>query len=187
MRSGSGQRNERATMMHKFLATGARGPLSGFAWPAPGPDALGAWVEVEGPLAPCARGIHVCRPFELAHWIHDELWELEVDGEQTPGLDCIVVPRARLVRRIPAWGEQAQRFAEACVEHAAAQVEPAHFGVVSELLDDARSLATSGYVAVSAFTAALAVSRLPSASGSAYRAERAWQSAWIERELLAAV
>jgi hypothetical protein len=172
--------------MHKFLATGARGPLSGFAWPAPGPSAPGAWVEVEGPLAPCACGVHACRPFDLAHWIHDELWELEVGGEQTLGLDCIVVQRARLVRRIPGWGEHAQRFAEACVEHAAAQAEPAHLDIVSGLLNDARLMATSGYVAVSAFTAALAVSRVPAAESSAYRQERAWQSAWIARELLAA-
>ena len=46
-------------MMHKFLATGARGPLSGFAWPAPGPDALGAWVEVEGPLEVWVFGVIV--------------------------------------------------------------------------------------------------------------------------------
>jgi hypothetical protein len=173
-------------MMHKFLATGARGPLSGFAWPAPGPSAPGAWVEVEGPLSPCMRGVHACRPFDLAHWIHDELWELEVGGEQTVGVDCIVVQRARLVRRILAWGEQAQRFAEACVDHAAAQVEPAYFGIVSGLLGDARSMATSGYVPVSAFTAALAVSRVPGAASAAYRQERAWQSAWIASELLGA-
>ena len=173
-------------MMHKFLATGARGPLSGFAWPTPSSSAPGAWVEVDGPLSPCTRGVHACRPFDLAHWIHDELWELEVGGEQTAGLDCVVVSRARLVRRIEAWSAQAQRFAEACVAHAAAQVEPAHFDIVSELLDDARLMTASGYVAVSAFTAAFAVSRLPATESSAYRQERAWQSAWIARELLAA-
>ncbi len=172
--------------MHKFLATSARGPLSGFAWPAPRSGAPGAWVEVEGPLLPCARGVHACRPSDLAHWIHDELWELEVGGEQTAGLDCVVVQRARLVRRIPAWGERAQQFAEACVAHAAAQVEPAHFDIVGGLLDDARLMATSGYVALSAFTAAVAVSRVPAADSSAYRQERAWQSAWIASELLAA-
>jgi hypothetical protein len=173
-------------MMHKFLATGARGPLSNFAWPAPVSRAPGAWVEVDGPLSPCRRGVHACRPFDLAHWIHDELWELEVGGEQTAGLDCLVVQRARLVRRIDAWSEQTQRFAQACVEHAAALVEPVHFDVVRALLDDARSMATGGYVAMSAFTAALAVSRLPAASSSTYREERAWQSAWIVNELLAA-
>ncbi len=171
--------------MHKFLATHALGPLSGFAWPVPSSDAPGAWVEVEGPLSPCARGIHACRPFELAHWIHDELWELEADGDQTDGVDCVVVQRARLVRRIDAWNERGQKFAEACVDHAAAQVRADELEHVAALLADARFLATHGHIAMSAFTAALVVSRLPNAQGSAYRDERAWQSAWIADELLA--
>ncbi len=174
-------------MMHKFLAANALGPLSGFAWPVPSLGAPGAWVEVEGSLSPCARGIHACRPLDLAHWIHDELWELEADGAQTAGLDCVVVQRARLVRRIDAWSSSGKKFAEACVEHAAAQLGSIELEreQISALMADARFMATHGYVAVSAFTAALVVSRLPAADGSAYRRERAWQSAWIADELLA--
>src|SRR5207237_363719 len=82
------------------------------AWPP-------TWIEAEGPLAPCVRGIHVCRPEDLEHWIHEELWEVEVDGEQTNGLDCLVVRRARLARRIDAWSDRgAERFAEASIAHA---------------------------------------------------------------------
>ena len=170
---------------HKFLAAGALGPLSGFAWPMPSGAAPGAWVEVEGPLAPCARGIHVCQPLDLAHWIHDELWELEADGKQTAGLDCLVVQRARLVRRIDAWADAGPRFAEACVEHAAARIGFTELEPVTALMSDARYMATHGYVAMSAFTAALALSRLPAVGSSAYRRERAWQSGWLVTELLA--
>lgn len=170
---------------HKFLAQGARGPVSGFAWPRARGDAPAAWVEVEGPLTQCARGVHVCRTFDLAHWIHDELWELEADGDQIEGTDCIVVRRARLVRRIDAWGAPATlRFAEACVEHAVAHVGPATAVAVRELLDDARFMATNGYVALSAFTAALVVSRASADADPAYRRERAWQSAWIADQVL---
>jgi hypothetical protein len=170
---------------HKFLATGARGPLSGFAWPVPRAEVPGAWVAVEGPLAPCTRGVHVCRPGDLAHWIHDELWELEADGDQVDGLDCLVVRRARLVRRIDAWGGPGgQRFVGACVDHASAHVGATPGDTIRGLLEDARFMATSGYVALAAFTAALVVSRSEGEPDAAYRRERAWQSAWIVGELL---
>jgi hypothetical protein len=174
-------------MTYKFLAAGARGPLSGFAWPVPGRGAPGAWVEVDGPLAPCARGVHVCRAFELAHWIHEELWELETAGDPVGGLDCIVVPRARLLRRIDEWsGPGGRRFADACIDHAAAQAGPAPADGVRALLEDARLMSGHGYIALGAFTAAVVVGRLDSveAPEGAYRRERAWQSAWIADQLL---
>lgn len=157
---------------HKFLAKGAIGPFSGFAWPA-----AGTWVEAAAPLAECARGIHVCRPGDLAHWIHDELWEVETDGTAVTGHDCLVVPRAALVRRIDGWDRQRARFADACLERAA--------GASGPLLDDARYMAQHGLVALVAFTTALAASRAGAGDPDAtYQRERAWQSAWLARELL---
>src|SRR5882724_2091638 len=105
---------------YKFFAKGAVGPSSRFKWPEPRAGALGAWVEAEGPLGLCVRGVHVCRPFDLAYWLHDELWETEADGDQIEGIDCLVVRRARLMRRINGWHQGgAASFAEACVQHAA--------------------------------------------------------------------
>jgi hypothetical protein len=174
-------------MTHKFLAKGAVGPLSGFAWPVPDHGAPGAWVEAAGPLAVCARGLHVCRPFDLAHWLHDELWEVEAEGGSIDGVDCIVVPRARLVRRVDAWsGAGGRGFASACVERAASQAGTDPTGEVRDLLDDARFMAKSGYVALAAFTAAVAVSRSAdeTSADGVYRRERAWQSAWIAEQIL---
>ena len=176
-------------MTYKFLAKGTLGALSGFAWPVPQGGLPGAWVEVTGPLAPCARGVHVCRSVDLAHWIHDELWEIEADGEPLDGLDCLVVPRARLVRRVDAWSDGGgQRFSEACIEHAEAATGASLAEAVRALLDDARSMAASGYLALASFTAAVAVSRgdVRGSREDAYRRERAWQSAWIAEELLRA-
>lgn len=174
--------------MYKFLARGALGPLSGFAWPAPSGDAPGAWVEAEGPLALCARGAHVCRPADLAHWLHDELWEIDAAGEQLEGLDCVVVRRARLVRRFDAWSEGgAARFVRACIAHAAAEAGTAPRGDLQALLADADNALDAGYPAIAAYCAALVMSRLTSDDPEgAYRRERAWQSAWIARELIAA-
>jgi hypothetical protein len=171
--------------MHKFLAAGAVGPISGFAWPAD------AWVDVEGPLAACSRGIHVCRPGDLAHWIHDELWELEVDegeGAVVEGLDCLIVQRARLARPIEGWRvDGARRFAAASVAHVASLTGlTGGRPEVRELLDDARFMASEGYVALAAYTSALAYSRTVEGREpeDLYRQERAWQSAWIGHELL---
>jgi hypothetical protein len=173
---------------YKFLARGAAGPISGFAWPVPR-GAAGAWIEVEGPLALCARGVHVCRAGDLAHWLHDELWVVEVDGDQIEGIDCIVVRRARLVRRVDGWIDGgASRLAKACLERAAGLAGPTPGPLVAGILDDARMAAEHGFAAVTAFSAALAVARLGDAAEAerSYRDERSWQSAWIAREILAA-
>jgi len=183
---------------YKFLAKGALGPLSGFAWPAPRGEARGAWVEAGVPLAVCARGVHVCRPADLAHWLHEELWEMETHGERLEALDCLVVERARLVRRVDAWSEGgAARFAAACTDHALAlAAEAAAAGASSDptvrgFLHDAALAAQSSYLAVAAFCAASAVSCLHAAGPTsapervdAFRRERRWQADWIARELL---
>ena len=177
---------------YKFLAAGATGPLSGFRWPAPGPGAPGAWVQAEGPLRLCANGTHVCRAAELAHWIHDELWETEIDGEQLEGIDCLVVRRARLVRpAVGGLGDGPWRFAEASARHAAelATGAPGEGAVVARALaEDALLAAREGFVSVSAFASALAVARLGELreQDGLYRRERAWQSAWIARVVLGA-
>jgi hypothetical protein len=167
-------------VLRKFLAAQGRGPFSGHAWPLPTRNGPGEWVAVEGALAQCARGLHVCRDVDLAHWIHDELWEVEVDGEAIEGVDCLVVPRARLVRRMDAWAEGSRRFAQACIEHAASEIGPRATRSLPELLDDGRSMLTDGFVALTAYTAAVAVGRLTlDDPTTGFRRERAWQSAWI--------
>jgi len=174
---------------YKFLAKGAVGPQTGFKWPEPQSAAFGAWIDAGGPLELCVRGAHVCRSVDLAYWLHDELWETEVDGEQIEGIDCLVVRRARLVRRIDAWHQGgATRFGEACAEHAAqlAGASDDASEIVRAYIDDALYSARNGYVASGAFAAALAVGKLgdPSDEGAAYRRERAWQAGWIERAIL---
>jgi hypothetical protein len=172
---------------YKFLAKGAVGPISGIAWPRPSGGAPGEWILIEGPLALCKRGVHVCSTLDLAHWLHDELWEVESDGDRLEGIDCFVVRRARLVRRIEAWSEGgAARFAQACIEHATSIVA-AHGDAALALLDDAQAAASAGYVAVSAFSAALAVAKTHAGAEieTVYRHERRWQAAWITRELIA--
>ena len=153
------------TVAYKFLAAGAIGPLSRVAWPP-----LGTWLDT-GTVIVGKRGAHVCRAEDLAHWIHDELWRVEVDGPQVAAPDCFVVPRARLVHRVTRWDPIA--FAAACIEHAR--------DGAPELLADADHCLRSGYAAIAAYNAALAIAHDDEAR---YAAERTWQSAWLANELL---
>ena len=174
---------------YKFLAVGAKGPITGFQWPLPQLEAAGEWVEADGPLESCGRGAHVCRPHELAFWIHDELWEVEADGAQLAGFDCMVVERARLVRRIEEWQRGgAARFARACVEHVSGVVSAAS-GAQRELLaayfEDATWAAGEGHAAGAAFCSALIVAKSePLQLDAAFRRERAWQAEYIARTVL---
>ena len=149
------------TLAYKFLAAGAIGPLSGVAWPRPG-----EWLDAGGVIVG-RRGAHVCRADQLAHWLHDELWEVETDGEHVAAPDCFVVARARLVRRI-AW--DATRFARACIDHASGTA-----------VADAEQALLHGYPAIAAYMAAVAVAR---DDEHRYADERAWQSAWLAGEFL---
>ena len=166
----------------KFLAAGARGPVSGFQWPRPG-----TWVETQGVIAPCERGTHVCRARDLPYWLHDELWEMELAGEQIEGFDCLVVQRARLVRRFDGWQRDgARNFVEACAEHAAeivARAAPEARELAQGYVEDALECAAANVVAFGAFSAAVAVGKLAPAAeaASAYRHERAWQADWLVR------
>ena len=85
----------------KFLGRGRVALYTGYQWP------LDEWVEADGPLDLCANGPHACRDVNLAGWIDDELWLIELDGDQETHDDVVVAQRARLVRRVEGWDQQA--------------------------------------------------------------------------------
>lgn len=90
-------------MLLKFLGRGRVALYTGYEWP------LDEWVEAEGPLDLCGNGPHACGGVDLSGWIDDELWLIELDGDQETHDDVVVAQRARLVRRVDAWDEQAMR------------------------------------------------------------------------------
>ena len=159
--------------MHKFLASGAYGVLSGFQWHA------GEWNQAELPLIPSQRGIHVCRIEHLAYWVDEDLWSVELAGELVEGEQAVVAERGRLVERLAGWDVAARRaFAEAC----AARVLDERFAEdAAERLGRANPAAEVGYYG------AYAAGRLAEVSGAshdeAFAAERAWQSRWIAARL----
>jgi len=170
--------------LFKFLQTGARGPLTGFAWSA------NEWVETQGPLALCRNGAHLLRPHDLAHWMHEELWRAELDGEWIEGADCVIARRARLTERIDGWsGRDGERFARACHDRLGARLaEASDPGLREHLANyqwavnwhiERKNAAMAGYVSALGLAQA-AKDPIPL---EAYRRERAWQSEWLVHEL----
>jgi hypothetical protein len=100
---------------YKFLREGRLAPFSGHVWPEPG----AGWVESDGELAPCATGVHACRVRDLPHWIANELWRVELDGDPVELQLKVVARRGRLVERIVAWDEASERFADHCLRRTA--------------------------------------------------------------------
>jgi hypothetical protein len=174
----------------KFLARGAIGPVSEYAWPKPIDGRPGRWVEADGALELCANGVHVCRADELAHWLHEELWVVEIDGEPIEGIDCVLAARGRLVRPIEAWANGgAARFARAARDHAA-QLVAANPGAdqvrLQKLLADAAAHFPHGATALSAFCSAMTIAWLHGGDhfdDEGYRRERVWQSRFIADDL----
>jgi hypothetical protein len=179
------------TVAYKFLARSARAPITGQAWPRPGSSQPGAWMLARGPLQLCREGVHACRTGELAYWLHEELWRVELDGEQIEGHDCLVAARGRLLERVDAWSEAggAQRFAAAVRDHAESLILARRDrDRLQGYVDDASWHVRNGFAespALAALCSAMAVAKAePNAElEAAYRRERAWQSAWIVREM----
>ena len=197
-------------LAYKFLLTGAVGPFSGFAWPAPG-----EWVDGAAAPAPCRAGVHGCRVDDLPWWLQDELWVAEFDDPVTLVDRKVVSARARLVRRVDAWdAAMARDFAEACArrarDHAAAALDrtgegdaasellacdtPQRVREVGRTLDvpeaarisvlmaiDGATRAITGPAATSAYISAHAARRIGGAE--AMNRERSWQAGWLSRHL----
>jgi hypothetical protein len=175
---------------YKFLARGAVGPISEVAWPLPQGGEPGGWLEASAPLEVCASGVHACNAAELSHWLHEELWQVELDGPELPGIDCVIASRARLLREVTGWREGgAARFAQAARDHAAEQVTGAPTQaqpLLLQLVADASNHLPRGSTALAAFCSAMAVAWLAGEDhfdDEAYRQERAWQSQFIAQDL----
>lgn len=160
---------------YKFLRPGRRGLISHVVWPAPG-----AWLEaLAGPLVACRNGLHACRVEDLAYWIAQELWEVELDGERIDAPDAIVARRARLVRPIERWSADAPRlFARDCAARARAFVDASALPaghLARQYAEQAEQLQETPYISAVSFAAALAFASAapPNAATRAFRAERA--------------
>lgn len=167
----------------KFLRPQGVAIFSGHAWQTPAAGQVGEWVEAgEGPLVPCVNGVHASAPHDLAFWLAEELWEVELDGELIEGPQAIIARRGRLVRKVEAWNATtalelgkvaAQRATDALARagDAAPDTARAYHREVQGFID-------RGDGVVASYAAALAVSAVdPNAdANAAFQAERREQS-----------
>ena len=159
----------------KFLRSGRRALFSETLWPDVGAGYLEA---APGPLIACKNGLHACAIEDLAFWISDELWQVELADEWLRVPDALVARRARLVRPIERWSNGgAGELSRACIARASEQCTRAgaqadHLAV--QYLEQAKLLADAANHAPAAYAAALVTGALaPVAQAmAAYRAER---------------
>ena len=92
----------------KFLSAGAVGPFSRHQW------LPGTWVDAV--RAQEGYGVHACRPSDLAFWVGEELWRIELQGTLLARETQIEASRGRLLDRVTAWDRDAWTgFGLACV------------------------------------------------------------------------
>lgn len=174
----------------KFLRPDALAIFSGRSWQPPQPGEAGPWVEAgDGPLLPCVNGIHASAPHDLAFWLAEELWQVELEGETIDGPQAIVSRRGRLLHRVEGWNaEAALALARACLQRAAAAVAAAGEsapGAARSYVREAQGFIDRGDGVVAAYASALAVSALApvAEADAAFRAERREQSLLLAQQL----
>jgi hypothetical protein len=168
----------------KFLAKGALAPVTGFAWTP------GTWVEIDGPLALCERGVHVLRSMDLAHWLQEELWRMETEGEEIAGIDCVIARRARLAARVDAWTNGGgEALAAACLDRLARVLATTDDAAERAMLEHHHRAVTAHVqrknAAMAAYVSAMGLSKTRGEGTivKRFRSERVWQSEWLVREL----
>ena len=109
------------TTYYKVLGDGGRAHHGGRgSWPLPSGKRPGKWLEVDGDIRPCVRGLHLCRKPDLVHWLGPTIWIAEADESNLVAADDkVVVHRARLLSRLDTWNETTARlFAADCAKDA---------------------------------------------------------------------
>ena len=154
----------------KWLSRGAIAPFTGFRWPGDR-----SWVSVpQG--TPEGSGVHACRIGQLAWWIGEELWRVELDGPILERETQIEASRARLLDQVTLWDPAA--FVRACVartEAFAAEAPTAELADYVALIKTVDA-PTASFVASVAAVAARGTKQ-------AFAEERAWQARWLARAL----
>jgi hypothetical protein len=176
---------------YKFLDGQSRGRFSQRTWSLPNGAQPGAWMHIEGAPEPCVRGFHAMRTKHLPFWLDQQLWEAELAGACVETESLLVAERARLVRRVDAWNEDAwtalgafcRERTEALVRRVAerdsARLERAQ--LYAREIDD--------FVAQQAFATAVYVAAVAAHVGSdqepeaAYQNERAEQARFLKERL----
>ena len=174
---------------YKVLVEG-RSAFSGWRWPQPDGTQPGEWVRASAstPLGLCVNGVHACTIEQLAQWLGQELWTIELGGEILETEAALVAERGRLLHRVRGWDEAARKaFGADCAARAAPRAAELRDGAallaVVEQLAGAGRAGEAGY-----WSAVIAGERVAGRrSGPEYDAEcereRATQARWLASAL----
>jgi hypothetical protein len=162
---------------YKFLRPDGTSVFTGFSWPLPN-GRPGRWVEAK--VDPCRSGIHACRPEHLPLWAGHVLYEVELDGQIVEERTKVIAGRARLVRRIDAWGEAVRdRYTRMCADRAHELARAA-----SPPLEQWEAVIEPSVREGPALLGFVAARIADEAAGpQAYQAERARQTEWLIEQL----
>jgi RNA polymerase sigma-70 factor, ECF subfamily len=97
---------------YKFLASDRTACFSQVRWPLP--DADDAWILASAAVGTCRRAVHACRMNDLAYWLDQQLWRVELVGKVTESATKIVAERGRLLEPVDDWPEVVPAFIDDC-------------------------------------------------------------------------
>ncbi len=105
-------------ILYKVLNKDGSARMGTGKWLLPSHGHPGKWMpQIEGIVAPCQNGYHLCRPDDLIEWLGPATYVAETRGEMVKSDNKIIVREARLIRRLQ-WSERMARlFAADCAEH----------------------------------------------------------------------
>jgi putative zinc finger protein len=95
---------------YKFLSADRMSPFARVRWPEPG----GGWVVASATVGTCRRAVHACRIQDLAYWLGERLWRVELAGQVADSPSKIVAERGRLVDQVDGWPEASGAFIQDC-------------------------------------------------------------------------
>jgi anti-sigma factor RsiW len=98
---------------YKFLAADRMAPFSHVRWPEPSADG-GDWIFASAAVGACRRAVHACRAVDLAYWLDQRLWRVELAGEVIESATKIVAERGRLLEPVDGWPEIGRTFIDDC-------------------------------------------------------------------------
>jgi len=109
--SGPGEEPAGQTVAYKFLSGDRMSPFAHVRWPEPGDG----WVRASAAVGACRRAVHACRAVDLAYWLDERLWRVELAGEIVEAPSKIAAERGRLLGVVDGWPEVSGAFIQDCV------------------------------------------------------------------------
>jgi hypothetical protein len=97
---------------YKFLASDRTAPFAQVRWPEAG---SGGWILASAAVGTCRRAVHACRAKDLAYWLGQRLWRVELAGQVSESATKMVAERGRLLEPVDGWPEVAPEFIDDCM------------------------------------------------------------------------